>query len=106
MDRYLFDKRVVKKALIKYGIMFGIALPFVLAFNILCRDLSFWLAVLVDCAIFGFFVLVGEIILASIRNKRLAREAAEAEEKRRLLKERHQAQKEARKNKQNNKSKN
>ena len=106
MDRYLFDKRVVKKTLIKYGIMFAIALPFVLTFNILCRGLHFWIAVLVDCAIFGAVVLIGEIILASIRNKRLQREAAEQEEKRRLLKERHQAEKEARKNKQNNKTKN
>ena len=101
MDRYLFDKRVVKKTLIKYGIMFLIALPFVITFNILCRDLSFWLTVLIDCAILGVVVLVGEIVLATIRNKKLAREQAEAEEKRRLLKERHKAEKESKKKKLN-----
>lgn len=101
MDRYLFDKRVLKKTLIKYGIMFLIALPFLLVFNIYCNDLSFWITVLVDCAILGCVVIIGEIILLTIRNKRKAHEEAEAEEKRLLLKERHKAEKEAKKNKQN-----
>ena len=101
MDRYLFDKRVLKKTLLKYGIMFLIALPFLLAFNILCPNLKFWLTILVDCGILAVVVLVGEIILTSIRNKKRAREEAEAEEKRQLLKERHKAEKEAKKKKLN-----
>lgn len=97
MEQYFFDKRVIKKQLIKYGIMLAIALPFVITFNILCSDLKFWIAVLIDCAIFGVVVLICEIVLATIRNKRMAREEAEAEQKRLLLKERHKAEKAAKK---------
>lgn len=89
MDRYLFDKRVVKKTLIKYGSMFLIALPFVILFNVLCSDLAFWWSVLVDMGIIGFVVIIGEIILVSVKNKRLAREQQAEEERRLLLKEKH-----------------
>lgn len=89
MDRYLFDKRIVKKQLLKYGIMFLIALPFVITFNILCNDLGFWWSVLVDMAIIGFVVIVCEIVLVSIKNNRIKKEAEQEEERRQILKEKH-----------------
>lgn len=89
MDRYLFDKRIVKKQLLKYGIMFLIALPFVITFNILCSDLGFWWSVLVDMAIIGFVVIVSEIVLVNIKNKRIKKEAEQEEQRRLMLKEKH-----------------
>ena len=99
MDRYLFDKRVVKKLLLKYGIMLLIALPFVILFNCLFYDLKFWLSILVDFVIIGVVVLIGEIILVSIKNKKEKKQVLEEEQKRLVLKEKHKQEK------QNNKKK-
>lgn len=106
MDRYLFDKRVVKKILIKYGLMFLIALPFVILFNVLCSDLAFWWSVLVDMGIIAFVVIIGEIVLLSIKNKRLAREQQAEEERRLLLKEKHKLAKQSLKKHASEKEKN
>lgn len=106
MDRYLFDKRIVKKMLIKYGIMFLIALPFVILFNVLCSDLAFWWSVLIDMGIIGFVVIIGEIILLSIKNKRLALKQQAEEEHRQLLKEKHRLAKQSLKSHESEKKKN
>ena len=63
-DRYFFDKRVMKKAFIKYGIIFLIALPILLFANYFLNDyLSFWLVVLIDAVIVLTIILIAQLII-------------------------------------------
>lgn len=87
MDRYFLDKRVVKKTFLKYGIMFLIALPLLIVFNVFCDQIGFWWTVVVDMCIIGFVVVIGELLLIKIKNKREAKQQELDEEKRRLAKE-------------------
>lgn len=62
-DRYFFDKRVLKKFFIKYGIMLLIAIPLMIGINILIQkhnpNQRF---ILIDLAIIAVVVAVGELI--------------------------------------------
>ncbi len=62
-DRYFFDKRVLKKFFIKYGIMLLIAIPLMIGINIIIQkhnpNQRF---ILIDLAIIAVVVAVGELI--------------------------------------------
>lgn len=71
-DRYFFDKRVIKKALIKYGILFAIAFLVIWPLNAfvliqyLDKGMGIFISVLVALAI----VLLGDFLYSKIESKR------------------------------------
>lgn len=70
-DRYFFDKRVMKKILIKYGLMALGILPVLLIVNyFLNKVLSFGLTVLVDVALILVMVLIIETIINAIKKRK------------------------------------
>lgn len=70
-DRYFFDKRVMKKILIKYGLMALGILPVLLIVNyFLNKVLSFGLTVLVDVALILVMVLIIETIINTIKKRK------------------------------------
>ena len=84
-DRYFFDKRVIKAALIKYGIMFVIALPILIVINVyLINDLSFWAATFVDVGVLLLVVLICLVIYSYIK-KAKGKKLKEREEKEREM---------------------
>ena len=73
MDRYVFDKRVIKKVIIKYGIIFLCCIPILLGLNYVTRTLNFWVVVVIDAAVvlvivFGVY-LVEQLIKKRKQNK-------------------------------------
>ena len=97
-DRYFFDKRVIKKGLIKYGSMFLIALPILVVLNVYAlKDMSYWAATFIDVGVLLGVVLVCLIVYGKIdaikEQKRIERE----EEQKRIAKMRKKAKKQAKK---------
>lgn len=70
MGRYIFDKRVTKKALIKYGIMFLVSFPLLLWINYMLRDLSNWAVIAIDFAVLGTIVICVNMIIYIIRRNK------------------------------------
>lgn len=71
-DHYLFDKRIMKKLLIKYGIMLtGIFILLILINSVLPSDMTDTTVVIIDVAITLFIWLIVEIIIGKIKSKRL-----------------------------------
>ncbi len=70
MGRYIFDKRVTKKALIKYGIMFLVSFPLLLWINYMLRDLSSWAVIAIDFAVLGTIVICVNMIIYIIRRNK------------------------------------
>lgn len=70
-DRYFFDKRVMKKILIKYGLMALGILPVLLIVNyFLNKVLSFGLTVLVDVALILVMVFAIEAVINAIKKRK------------------------------------
>ena len=70
-DRYFFDKRVMKKILIKYGLMALGILPVLLIVNyFLNKVLSFGLTVLVDVALILVLVFAIEAVINAIKKRK------------------------------------
>lgn len=66
-DRYFFDKRDMKKALKKYGLIFLCVLPVLIVVNVaLNRFLSFWLVTLIDVVIVFLALLVAQLIINAV----------------------------------------
>lgn len=70
-DRYFFDKRDVKRFLLKYGIMFIVAIPIIIGINILFAkwfnaDNMIFLDIVFLCVIF----VLGELICHLWKQKR------------------------------------
>ena len=98
-DRYFFDKRVIKKGLIKYGIMFVIALPILIVLNIYVFDkLSFWGATLLDCVVLLAVVAVCLVVYNKIEARKAQKEQEEIERQKQLNKARRKVKKQAQKN--------
>ena len=71
-DRYFFDKRVMKKAFIKYGLIFLFTIPVILFFNyFLNQTLKFWLVVVIDTVFLLLVVFVVQLIINAIAKHRL-----------------------------------
>lgn len=74
-DRYLFDKRILKKRFKKYGLMFLLILPFIIAFNVLMNGLiDNGIIILLDIIIILMLILVCEIALKKIANRKLQKQ--------------------------------
>lgn len=70
-DRYFFDKRVMKKLLIKYGIMFLCLFPVLIVVNyFLNQVLDFWVTIIIDVTLILLVVFVVELILNKIKQKK------------------------------------
>lgn len=70
-DRYFFDKRVMKKILIKYGIMFLCLFPVLIIVNyFLNKVLHYWVTIIIDITIVLFVVFSVELIISSIKKKK------------------------------------
>lgn len=68
-DKYIFDKRVMKKVLLKYGIIFLIAFPILLFTNYyLNKVMKFWLVILVDVVITLFIIFIAQLIINAYKN--------------------------------------
>ncbi len=98
MDRYFFDKRVIKKGLIKYGIMFLIALPILIGVNVALKSLSFWACVFIDVAILICVVLAGSWISNAIQKSRENKKQQEIDKEKQLQKARRKAKRQAKMN--------
>ncbi|MBQ2863972.1 MAG: hypothetical protein IJE91_00735 [Clostridia bacterium] len=74
-ERYFFDKRVMKKILIKYGSIFLCLVPILLVVNhFLNQHLKFWLTVLIDITIVLLALLVVELVINHIKRKKEEKE--------------------------------
>lgn len=62
--RYIFDKRIVKKNLIKYGVMFLILIPILLVVDYFLQSWKVWAVVGIDVAI-GVVVITAESLIYS-----------------------------------------
>ena len=99
-DRYFFDKRVIKKGLIKYGVMFVIALPILVVMNIyVIKDIPFWGATMIDVAILLAVVILCLVVYGRIEAKRKAKQEELERQRKELAKAQRKAKKQAKKNK-------
>lgn len=74
-ERYFFDKRVMKKILIKYGIIFACLFPVLIVLNyFLNQVLNFWITVVIDCVVVLFVLFIIEAIINKIKEAKQARE--------------------------------
>lgn len=70
-DRYFFDKRVIKKFLLKYGIMLLIAIPLMIGANVLIQKYNpNTRFILIDLAIIAVVVAVGELICFLVKKSK------------------------------------
>lgn len=69
-DRYIFDKRVIKRNVIKYGLALLIALPLVIWLNTLMVEISTVAVIFIDIAIFGVVILICTLICDKIQKIR------------------------------------
>lgn len=71
-DRYFFDKRVVKKTLIKYGCLFAIAFIILIPINafLLVGNLSQGWGIFISVLIALAVVLLGDYIIYLVKNKK------------------------------------
>lgn len=70
MSRYIFDKRVTKRALIKYGIMFLVSFPLLLWVNYMVRHLNSWAVIAIDFAVLGTIVVCVNMVIYIIKKNR------------------------------------
>lgn len=74
-DKYFFDKRVMKKILIKYGTIFLCLVPVLLVVNhFLNQYLKFWLTVLIDVTIVLLTLWVVQLVINHIKRKKEEKE--------------------------------
>lgn len=68
-DRYFFDKRVMKKAFIKYGLIFLFAIPVLVVANYFLNQAikNMWLVVLIDIVITFAILLIFQLIINAIK---------------------------------------
>ena len=67
-NRYIFDKRIIKHYIIKYGLMMLLALPIAILVNVLIGDKVGTVAIVfIDIAIFGAVVLICTLICDKIQ---------------------------------------
>ena len=65
-DRYFFDKRVMKKILLKYGIMFLCVFPVLVLINyFLNKVVEYWVTIIIDVT----FILLVLFVVQLIENK-------------------------------------
>lgn len=65
-DRYFFDKRVMKKILLKYGIMFLCVFPVLVLINyFLNKVVEYWVTIIIDVT----FILLVLFAVQLIENK-------------------------------------
>ena len=70
-NRYIFDKRIIKHYIIKYGLMMLLALPIAILVNVLIGDKVGTVAIVfIDIAIFGAVVLICTLICDKIQKIR------------------------------------
>lgn len=70
-ERYFFDKRVMKRIFIKYGIMALCIFPVLAVTNyFLNKVLDFWVTVVVDITILLFYVFIVEVIINAIKKRK------------------------------------
>ena len=67
---YIFDKRLIKKLFIKYGLIFLGLLPILILINFLLGSVGQGTLVFVDVAVGLIFILVVEIIISKIARNR------------------------------------
>ncbi len=67
-DRYFFDKRVMKKAFKKYGLIFLFAIPILVVVNYFLNKAikNLWLVVLIDVVIVFAIILVFQLIINAL----------------------------------------
>lgn len=75
--RYIFDKRVVKKTLIKYGVMFLILIPILLVVDYFLQTWSVWAVVGIDVAIGVVVVIIESLIYSAILKRKTVKEQPE-----------------------------
>lgn len=93
MDRYFFDKRVIKKNLIKYGIIFLIALPILIGINVGVKSLSFWGGVFIDVAVLLVIIVVCNIVFDKIQANKERKEQEELQKQKKIERARRRAKK-------------
>lgn len=80
-NRYIFDKRVMKKLLLKYGLILLTLLPILILVNWLCGFLVSTIGyVLLDVAIGLVYIFLVEVILDKIAKRKEAKEEEERKE--------------------------
>ena len=86
MSEYLFDKRKLKRSLLKYLIIFGISFAPVVMFNIFVGSLinSRGWVIFLDCVLMLVFVLLGNYIAGKIFDKKDRKLQAKIKEREKL----------------------
>ncbi len=73
MDHYIFDKRVMKKIFLKYGLMMLFLFPILILVNILLGIEDSTTTILVDMMIGLVYVLVVEVVISKIKKRKEAK---------------------------------
>ena len=71
MDHYIFDKRVMKKLFLKYGIMLFVLFILLIFVNTLIGIENSTAVIFIDMAIGLAYILIVEIVLSKIKQKKL-----------------------------------
>lgn len=80
-DSYFFDKRVLKKGLIKYFIIFILILPIFIGLNVLLDGLTAdWVIILIDIIVGVLLIFSLGFLYDKINNKRIARKEEKIKE--------------------------
>ena len=70
-NRYMFDKRVVKTHIRKYGLIMLGCLPILIAINVLIGDmLQTWVVMIIDVVVALFIIFLIDMTINFIQNKR------------------------------------
>lgn len=71
-DRYIFDKRVMKKIFFKYGLIFLFAFPILIVINYYLNQIinNIWPVVLVDMVVVFAIILVVQIISNAVAKRK------------------------------------
>ena len=69
-DKYIFDKREMKKAFKKYGLIFLFAIPVLIGVNYFLNKAikNIWLVVLIDVVIMFAIILIVQLIINALNN--------------------------------------
>ena len=73
--KYIFDKRIVKKTLIKYGIMFLILIPILLIVDYFIQSWNMWAVVGLDVGIGVVVIIIESLIYSAILKKKKEKKA-------------------------------
>jgi len=92
MDRYFFDKRVMKKAFIKYGIILGFAFVVLILVNFALPPMDDAALIAIDMIITLTIVGVSEIILRKIKARKMEKEQERKEMEKRAAKQQRKEQ--------------